>query len=339
MSKNLVFTFIGTFCITLVACTQPGGRKDAPTAEAEAAPASSRQQTEAAPLSPNTLQSSGIQRSYLLYRPVSLQTSNTAAPAVFVLHGSTGTSADTRKSIGEGFERLADQQGFVVVYPDGFERHWNDCRGSADYSANTENIDDPTFFRNLIGKLTDENIIDPEQAFVTGLSNGGQMAMRLAMETPSLFKAYAPVIASLPEERNLDCVKTNTPVSMLIMNGTLDPINPFKGGIVSIGENSTRGPVSSSRETALYWAGLAGNRRPPVTTKFPERDGKPETFVTEKRWEKGNGYRISLITMHGSGHVFPMRGSSIPEAYAKIVGPAAGDIDGSAEIVRFFFED
>ena len=47
--------------------------------------------------------------------------------------------------------------------------------------------------------------------FATGISNGGQMALRLALEAPELVRAVAPVAASLPAERNLDCKPPGAP--------------------------------------------------------------------------------------------------------------------------------
>jgi len=284
-------------------------------------------------ISNHVLMSNSIERSYQVYRPTSAAAD---ATALFVLHGSGGSGSEMRAIAGAGFERLADQHGFLVVYPDGFEKHWNDCRGSADYSANTENIDDTRFFQELTAEVAKRQRASADKMFITGLSNGGQMAYKMALESPRTFKAYAAVIASLPEQANLDCNKSNTAVSMLIMNGDKDPINPYKGGVVSIGYNTSRGAVLSTRETALYWAGLAGNRRPPAVKLYPERDGDETTAIEEKTWQKNNGHQIKLVTMKGSGHVFPSINSKIPAEYASLLGKAAGDVDGAELVVAFF---
>lgn len=285
-------------------------------------------------ISKHTLMSGDLSRGYQVYRP---NNAKEGAAVVFVLHGSRGSGEKMRALVGANFERLADQQGFLVVYPDGYENHWNDCRGSADYTANTENIDDIAFFSALVATVTKNQQASAERMFVTGLSNGGQMAYKLAMEAPTLFRGYAAVIASLPEDRNLDCRKSNTPVSMMIVNGSEDPINPYNGGVVSVAGNSSRGLVMSTRETALYWAGLAGNRRPPNVKRYPEIDGDQSTYIEEKNWQNGNGHRITLVTMHGSGHVFPVPNAELPPELTALIGKAARDIDGAELITRFFF--
>ncbi|NND66036.1 MAG: hypothetical protein HKN19_00490, partial [Halioglobus sp.] len=72
------------------------------------------------------------ERSYSVYRPTILPD---GAPAVFVLHGSMGSGVGMRAMTGREFDHIADREGLVIVYPDGFDKHWNGCRGTADYVA------------------------------------------------------------------------------------------------------------------------------------------------------------------------------------------------------------
>jgi polyhydroxybutyrate depolymerase len=78
------------------------------------------------------------------YRPESFKE---GAPVIFVLHGSKSSGEQIRAASGYEFDLLAERYGFMVVYPDGYQNHWNDCRRSADYAANVENIDDVAFLR------------------------------------------------------------------------------------------------------------------------------------------------------------------------------------------------
>ena len=55
----------------------------------------------------------------------------------------------------DAIDRLADQHGFVVLYPDGYRRNWNDCRKHATFPAKLQNIDDIGFIRTLIARLFD----------------------------------------------------------------------------------------------------------------------------------------------------------------------------------------
>lgn len=93
-------------------------------------------------LSKGTLEVGGLKRTYLTYVPQGLPK---GAPLVVVMHGSGQNSAQMRRATGYGFERLADEHDFAVVYPDGYEGYWNACNIVGDYSANKLNIDDVEF--------------------------------------------------------------------------------------------------------------------------------------------------------------------------------------------------
>ena len=81
----------------------------------------------------------GISRTYDVFIPEGLRP---GSPAFFVFHGSFGTSEVMRIATGYDFEYLANEKGFVLIYPQGYEKFWNDCRASADYEANLKKIDE-----------------------------------------------------------------------------------------------------------------------------------------------------------------------------------------------------
>jgi poly(3-hydroxybutyrate) depolymerase len=59
-----------------------------------------------------------LKRTYLTYVPQGLAK---GSPLVVVMHGSGESGAQMRIETGYGFERLADQRGFAVVYPNAYE--------------------------------------------------------------------------------------------------------------------------------------------------------------------------------------------------------------------------
>ena len=69
-------------------------------------------------LTQGTIETGGRKRSYLTYIPQGLAK---GSPLVVVMHGSGQNGAEMRTGTGYGFERLADEHGFAVVYPDGYE--------------------------------------------------------------------------------------------------------------------------------------------------------------------------------------------------------------------------
>ena len=271
----------------------------------------------------------GLAREFLYYSPPGLAP---GAPLVFVLHGSRGTAAGMRDLTAFAFERIAKDEGAIVVYPQGVEKHWNDCRGTADYAANTRNVDDPAFFAAMIDWFARELRADPTRVLVTGLSNGGHMALRLGLERPDLVLAIAPIAAGLPVPATRDCADSGQPVAVAIFNGTGDPVNPYAGGLVSILGNSSRGKVLSSAATARYWAQLAGYDAAPETITLADLDPRDGTRVRLEHWQAAGKPEIAHYIIEGGGHTVPSRGMSMP----RIVGRTSHDIDAAEESWAFF---
>lgn len=274
----------------------------------------------------------GLQRTFSFYVPARTD----AQPAlIFFLHGSGGSGDFMRQFSMYRFDELADRTGAIVVYPDGYKKYWNDCRGSADYAANTENVDDPAFFAAMIDRLVATQRVDPKRVYAVGISNGGHMAYRLGLEMPQRFAALAAAAANLPVDANLDCRASGRAVSMAILDGTEDPINPYNGGLVTIQGNSSRGNVRSAAETAQYWARLA-DAAPVETARLPETDGAAATWIERTVYRGRDAIEVRLYTMHGSGHVVPMRTGFLMSQILKPLGGPAGDIEATDELWQFF---
>lgn len=253
---------------------------------------------------------------------------------VFVLHGSTRNGATIRYQTAYQFDSLANRKDFIVVYPDGYEGHWNDCRASASYSANQLDIDDPAFLKAMINYFVTRYGVDPARVFASGFSNGGHMAYRLGLEMADHFAAIAAIAANLPVADNLDCETQSKPLSVAIFNGDKDPINPYHGGVVDVGGETSRGRVLSSTASAEYWAGLAGLDSI-SSERLEEQDQDTDTGVLRMTWTAtaaSNPSRVQLYTLRGSGHVIPSRHVS----FGSYFGGNAADIEVAEEITDFF---
>jgi polyhydroxybutyrate depolymerase len=104
--------------IGLAACQMPSVRREAsPPSDAASA---------AQPLklgdTTGELVHDGQPRTYHLYTPKSYR-SDRPVPLVLAFHGYGSQGKDLAN--GSGFNEIAEQKGFVVVYPDGLERRWN----------------------------------------------------------------------------------------------------------------------------------------------------------------------------------------------------------------------
>jgi polyhydroxybutyrate depolymerase len=164
------------------------------------------------------------------------------SPLVIVLHGSLMDAKLMRKWTGYEFDQLADQHGFVVVYPDGYKHAWNDCHSQATFAAHTENIDDMGFVKGLIAREVAQHQIDEKHVYVLGYSNGGQMALRLALQAPEQVAGIAIAGASLQAPEDSSCPEQGA-VPLLVVQGEKDPIHPMNGGKVTLLWFSYRGRV------------------------------------------------------------------------------------------------
>ncbi len=276
-----------------------------------------------------SLQHEGRQRSWISYVPRSLADK----PAlVLIMHGSLGSSEDMRKQSFYSFDVAAERGGFIAVYPQGYDKHWNDCRGSATYMANRLNVDDVGFLSALVDEMKAKYAVDPGRVFATGFSNGGHMAYRLGLETPELVRGIAAIAANIPETGNLDCEPSSQSVATLIINGTADPINPYEGGLVEILGDVSRGSVYSAQESAGYWAELAGHSGEGEQNSWPDKVLDDDTTISSSTWSAPGRQTVQLVTVHGGGHNLPHPVFSLP----RISGATSHEFDGADFIWQFF---
>lgn len=234
----------------------------------------------------------------------------------------------TRKS----FNDLADQNGFVVGYPEGLNKYWNDGRTDSISLSHYNNIDDVGFIDQLIDYGIDNFRVDPERIFITGMSNGGFMAFRLACELSERIAGIAAVSASLPLDQLVTC-SPDSSVSVMMINGTRDPIMPFDGGEMVFNELS-QGSVLASEEAVKYWLGENNCKE-----KFTKKDVGNTNLFDETRSERveyhncENDTKVALITVTNGGHTWP---GGRQYANEKTIGKTSKDFNAAKEIWKFF---
>lgn len=164
-------------------------------------------------------------RTYKLHIPASYD-GTASFPLVIALHGG-GHTADTLIYMTE-FNIKADNSDFIVVYPNGKKilvQTWN--AGKCCGGAVTNDIDDVGFIVKMIDDLKSSYNIDLNRVYVTGASNGGMLAYRLACERPDLIAAIAPVATTMVT--TLPCNPTRA-VPVLHIHSLPDTQVPYNGG-------------------------------------------------------------------------------------------------------------
>lgn len=264
-----------------------------------------------------TMEVGGSRRSYLLYVPPSHR-ADRPLPLVLVFHGAGGRGRGMARHT--GFTRLAEREGFAVVYPDGLDRRWNDGRGTGGSQ------DDVGFVRALLDSLERELGVDRRRIYATGISNGAMFSHRLACDLPGVLAAIAPVAGALPAALAERCAGA-APVAVVAFQGTADAFVPYDGGGVVRG----RGTVLGAGASAAFWARLNG-------CGGPHETGPPSDSVTDGtrlRRESWAGCRedrsVVLYTILGGGHTWPGGGDG-----TRRIGRASREIDATRAIWDFF---
>jgi polyhydroxybutyrate depolymerase len=270
-------------------------------------------------------------------------TNSTPRPLVILLHGHGG-SARQVLGLGLGASPLAawlavgDREGLIVLAPDGSKgadglRGWNDCRSDAASNPTTDDV-------GLIGALIDHEVAarraDPARIFAMGMSNGGMMTYRLAIEMPARLAAFATVGSSMAAKSR--CPEPRVPVPALVIAGTADPLVPYGGGEVHLISRNSRGSVIAIDESVLRLRRLAGlSDVRPVTTDLLHRDPSDPTRAIRSVWgAPGSGPQVELLKIAGGGHVEPSPTRRIGWLYGLVVGAQNRDVESAEEAWAFF---
>ncbi len=288
-----------------------------------------------------TLDHDGLVRYFDYYVPSSLP--NAPVPLVFVLHGGTQSNKDMLllRSTWAQWPIIADREKFILVLPNGTTEAtglsgptgdftWNDCRGDG---INTT-ADDAGFIAALIEWAESDFAIDPQRIYSTGASNGGMMSFRLALEYSNRIAAIAAVVANLAVDSDCSEDQPAHPISVLIMNGTMDTWVPWNGGQV-IGN---RGTVMSAHATRDAWRSILGTSETPVHTDFPDFNSTDNSTAALDRYFGGaEETELLFHTISGGGHNIPSLSRYIGAFAESLVGKQNRDIEAT-DIMWTFFE-
>ncbi|CAK7233525.1 hypothetical protein SEUCBS140593_008631 [Sporothrix eucalyptigena] len=255
--------------------------------------------------------------SMYLYVPDKL----TDHPAIVVaVHYCTGTAQAYYTN--SPYAQLADQKGFIVVFPS--SPYEGTCWDVSSQVALTHNGGgDSNSIANMVTYTLDKYKADPARVFVTGTSSGAMMTNVMAAAYPEMFAAgivYSGVPAGCfysatggVNAWNSSCAEGQIDSTPAIWAGIVDAMDPT----FSAQSNATtirpkmqiyHGSAddilypSNYNETIKEWCGVFGfDPNAPDSTKVDV----PQTGYTTYTW---GGGRLVGVYAQGVGHTVPIRG-------------------------------
>ncbi len=261
-----------------------------------------------------SITSGGQRRSYRLHVPASYDPA-TPVPLIISIHGFAEWPAHQMQT--SRWNDLADQHGFIVVYPagTGFPRRWRASGGSS-----ADAMQDVTFIADLIDDLAARYNIDRTRIYANGLSNGGGMSYLLACQLADRIAAAGGVSGAYLFP--LSACQPSRPVPFIAFHGTADRIVPYEGGPSA----SFDLPFPVVPDWIAGWANHSGCDATPAS--LPGRGAVSGVQYTGCR----AGAEVIFYTIAGGGHAWP-GGVPLPRF---IVGQTSQDIDATAVMWEFF---
>jgi polyhydroxybutyrate depolymerase len=253
----------------------------------------------------------GVQRQYLIYVPSSYKPGQ-KMPLLVGLHGGMGNARQFEKD--NGFDLVAEKEGFIAVYPDGLGKFkytmhvWNSGYIQAATNAGT---DDVAFIKDLVEYIKAIYSIDASRVYITGHSNGGMMTDRMAAEYPEIFAAAAPVSSAIGGQATRASPlymipQPDQPVSIVRVHGLLDKNVLYQGGFSQAGVSRRARYDLSEKESTAFWIKNDGCQN----TAQLEQSANGQ--ITLNRFSGGrNNTEVVLVTINNADHAWENMNQSI----------------------------
>ena len=250
---------------------------------------------------------------------------------VLALHGGGGKGRKFDQAATKGtLTAAADKRGIVLVFPEGVKKQW--CDGRTEIIKHKCH-DDVGFISRIIDAMVAEYGIDAGRVYATGISNGGFMSVRLAMDLSDKITAIAPVTAQI--SKALKDKSPKRPISVMFVNGTRDPLVPFRGGQIRIFKYGRgRGEILSTKAWIERFHRYNGCPKSSKKDKIPDWDPDDGAIVeTETYSGCKEDTEVALVKVIGGGHTWPGGKQYLSP---KMVGAVCRDINASEMILDFF---
>lgn len=256
----------------------------------------------------------GENRTYTVYVPETLDSSNSPVDVLFVLHG-TGGSGEGIRDV--GFDTYADNSGFITVYPDSLVRD-----GVPKWDPTNRQVKDIDFIQAII---TDMNTFSGGRVgniYIAGMSNGSVMTQVMGCVTPEV-DGIAAVSAGIGSEFFPYC-DANRALPYIGFYGTEDRF----------------GEIAKYEASVAFFANENGCAGTYTATLLPDIAPNDGTTVEKRVYKTADGVAcatpVTYYRITGGGHFWPGAEKYTEERLERNTGSVTQDIDATKLIVEFF---
>lgn len=325
----------------------------------------------------HTLEHDGLTREYFVFLPSGYDGARELPAAIF-MHGYGGTATGTEAEVTQGLNQYAEEYGFVMVYPqstwfmadvdseepweastwnhisDAFDRgpegpiceddapkrpcppECGDC-GRCGWASC---YDDAGFLRDLIDRVTRDLAVDADRFYVSGFSNGAQMANRIGCEASDKIAAVALIGGRV--EAGFECTPSR-PLPLLQINGGNDETVPFDGRVSRSGYY-----YASTASISKYWVdnnACATDTQPWASAVVPAKEAQCTIACGDTAhpsidclWPEGDHRWPGTAGFRGSNGycVTELQAPSMPDQLICIEPEGDTDFWGSRLLFEFF---
>jgi poly(hydroxyalkanoate) depolymerase family esterase len=214
---------------------------------------------------------------------------------------------------GSEFASLANQYGFIVIYPSAMqEAGFGRCFDTwSDASKRRGGGSDPVSIESMVRYVQTQHGGDINRVYATGSSSGGMMTQHMLAVYPDLFKAGASFMG-VP----FNCFANAAayPPGGPCTNGSMNRTPQQWGDMVRAaypgytgprppiqlwhGTNDTLVPYSLLQESIEQWTNVHGLSQTPTSTDTPQANWNRRRFGTQ----------VEAYAIQGAGHSLPASG-------------------------------
>ncbi len=227
------------------------------------------------------LEVNGVIRNFVVHVPLSYKHLNDSIPMLFMLHGTSGNGEQFYKI--SGWVEKAETEGFIALFPTGYEypvkdkngvisTKWNDANAIDDVEPGTVLQNDVAYMQWLVEQMHKTFNIDNTRRYIVGFSNGGGFIRdRILQEDPKLFAAAAtgggfgiPEVKAVVGDRYLPlfCILGSKDPKIIEASGISEEI-PLEGDIF-MSKSQFRPHLNSILATLMLDTIYSENRNPPA---------------------------------------------------------------------------